>query len=323
MATNTGFLLMAGLGALLFLGRGGPTKKVDAERVAVTGPGGAGPMPGALPAFDIQTYIDGLFGQTATVPAKPPTQFFFPPNVVVTSSGFPGVSSVAPEIVAGTTKAGIDSEGDQTIVASSLEVIRREDIVKQQFVAAANVQPRTWAATVEANRVAAMQQMATAQKIMAANIARQQAAKNIAALRSRNAQEAAALAAMSTQQADDYGFELFQPTINIADTTGEFAINRSVIAGQPVIIQGGDMDDPGPEYYAEPVNLGPIYSESFVISGGMDSPFADSPTRAAFDIRGEMLGQTEYDDPGPAYYAPSVYVPGPVHEITAAYDIGF
>ena len=46
------------------------------------------------------------------------------------------------------------------------------------------------------------------------------------------------------------------------------------------------------------------YSETFVISGGMDSP-------------GDF--GSEYDDPGPEYYAPSVTV----HEITAAYDIGF
>ena len=275
---------MAGLGALMFLGRGGATKTPAVDPALVPGRGGAAPMPGALPAFDIQTYIEGLFGQTATVPEKPPTQFFFPPNVVVTSSGVPGVSSVSPEIITPTTKAGIDSAGDQTIDASSLAVIRQEQIAKQQFAAAANVQPRTWAATVEANRVAAMEQMATAQRIMAANIARQQAAKDIAALRSRNAQEAAALAAMGTQQADDYGFvEVFQPTINIDDTTGDFAINRSVIAGQPIITEGLDMDDPGPEYYAQPArDLSPQYSESFVISGGMDPPSAE--ITAAYDI---------------------------------------
>lgn len=315
MATNTGFLLMAGLGALLFLGRGGATKTPAVDPALVPGGGGAGPMPGPLPGFDIQTYIDGLFGQTATVPEKPPTQYFFPPNVVVTSSGVPGVSSVAPDIIAPTTKAGIDSAGDRTIDASSLAVIRTEQIANQELAAGANAQPRTWAATVEANRVAAMQQMVTAQKIMAANIARQQAAQNIAALRSRNAQEAAALAAMGLEQADDFGFaEVYQPTININDTTGEFAINRSVIAGQPIITQGPDMDDPGPEYYAQPArDLSPRYSESFVISGGMDSP-------TAFDIQVELLGQSEYDDPGPAYYAAPVTT---VHEITASYDIGF
>jgi hypothetical protein len=303
MANNAGLLLMAGLGALMFLGRGGATKKLDADPVVVTGPGGAGPTPGPkpgpLPAFDIATYIDGLFGQTATVPKQPPTQFFFPPNVVVTSSGVPGVSSIAPDIITSTTKAGIDSAGDRSIAASSLEVIRQEEIVKQQFAAAANVQPRTWAATVEANRVAAMQQMATAKKIMAANKARQQAARNIAALRSRNAQEAAALAAMGTQQADDFGFvEVFQPTINIDDTSGEFSINRSVIAGQPIITQGPDMDDPGPEYYAQSArDSSPRYSESFVISGGMDSP--------------AFLGEEED------------YQPTTVHELSAAYDIGF
>jgi len=322
MANNAGLLLIAGLGALLFLGRGGTPKKPDEERMAATGQAGAGAtaatgqagagataatgqagagaMPAPLPKFDIQTYIDALFGDTTTVPPKSPAQFFFPPNVVVSSSGVPGVSSLAPDIVVPTTKAGIDSPGDRTIAASSLAVIRTEQIANQQLAAGANVQPATWAATVEANRVEAMRQMVSAQRIMNASIARQEAVKNIAALRSRNAQEAAALAATNTQQAADYGYvEVFQPTINITDTSGEFSINRSVVAGQPIITQGPDMDEPGPQYYAQPArDMSPRYSESFVISGGMDSPGFAS------------------EDEQPQTVAA-------VHEITAAYDIGF
>jgi len=65
MAINTtGFMLMAGLGALLFLGRGGATKTTDEDERLAMGPGRGGPTPPAVPAFDLQSYIDGLFGLT-------------------------------------------------------------------------------------------------------------------------------------------------------------------------------------------------------------------------------------------------------------------
>jgi len=71
MANNTGFLLMAGLGALLFLGRGGTTKTTDEDNRL---------LGGTRPAFDIGSYIDSLFGEMATVPKQPPLKLLFPRN---------------------------------------------------------------------------------------------------------------------------------------------------------------------------------------------------------------------------------------------------
>jgi len=270
MATNTGFLLMAGLGALLFLGRGGTAKTPDADNRLVTGLGRGGPMPPAAPAFDLQSYVDGLFRDTATVIEQPPMKMFFPAGVVVTSSGVPAVSRSAPDLLTSTTRVQIGGDGGETITASALAVLRSEQIAKQEFQAAANVQQRTsapgsqyfWAATVEANRIEEERQRKFARDLIA---------KNIAAQLARNQAVVSGTRADQERLADPFS-----------------------LAGQPIIVAGLDeFEEPAPQY-----------SETFVISGGMDFP-------------GDF--GSEYDDPGPEYYAPSVTV----HEITAAYDIGF
>ena len=298
MATNAGFLLMAGLGALLFLGRGGAAKTTDEDNRLAMGQGrggptpmpAAGPMPKVLPAFDLQSYVDGLFGDMATVPEQPPMKMFYPRNVVVTSSGVAGITKPSPDLITRTTKAGIDSQGDQSIVLTSLEIQRLEALAKQAFNAGANVSGPAPGETEAFYRVEDMRQMVVAQQLLAAARSRQVATKAIAALRSRNAQEAAVRAAGSVDDS-------YQPVI-ISDGLGLFSsdstVTTTVTAGQDILT---DMDDPGPEYYPQPVNLGPIYSESFVISGGMDSP-----------------GFASEDE------QPSVIT---VHELSAAYDIGF
>jgi hypothetical protein len=288
MATNAGFLLMAGLGALMFLGRGAGTKTTDEDNRLAMGqvPGGPTPAP-----FDLQSYIDGLFGDMATVPELPPLKMFYPRNVVVTSSGFPGITKPAPDLITRTTKAGIDSQGDQSIVESSLDILRLQQLTKQRFDAAANVgDPAT--DTLTRNRVEEMRQMVEAQQLIAAAKSRQAATKAIAALRSRNAQESAARAATSVDDS-------YQPVI-ISDGLGLFSsdstVSTTITAGQDIATY---RDDPGPEYYPQPVDFGPIYSESFVISGGMDSP--------GFASEDEQPYQSVTT----------------VHELSAAYDIGF
>ena len=142
MPNNTGLLLL-GLGALLFLGRGGTGKQVDKDNRIITGSGGGGMPMAPLPAFDIAGYVDALFSQTATVPGQPPMQFFFPPSRVVTSSGVPAVINPPPDIITPTTKVAIGGDGGETITASSLAITRREQIEKQQFAHAANADRRT------------------------------------------------------------------------------------------------------------------------------------------------------------------------------------
>jgi hypothetical protein len=288
MATNTGFLLMAGLGALLFLGRGGATTKTtDEDNRLLVAPGRAGPMPLGLPAFDLQSYVDQLFRDTTTVPKQPPMTGFFPRAVVVTSSGVPGVARPAAELITPTTKVEIGGAGGETITASALAVLRSEQLAKQRFDAAANVQPRTWAATVEANRVEEMRQMVEAQRLIAAARSRQVATKAIAELRSRNAQEAAARAVNPVKDSyqaaiiiDDYGW-----------MSTDTAVRTTATAGQDIV-----SDDPQGTPTIN-VDFTPQYSETFVISGGMDTP--------------AYFGEEED------------YQPTTVHEVTAAYDIGF
>jgi len=282
MATNTGFLLMAGLGALLFLGRGGAAKTADEDSRLLTGQGGGGPIP---PAFNLQSYVASLFGEMATVPVQPPMGFLFPPDVVVTSSGVPSITKPAPDLITPTTKVQISGDGGETITASALAVRRSEDIAKQQFEAAANVQRRTsapgdqyfWAASVEANRIEEARQRQFARDLIAKNIAAQSERNQVVVARTRADQE---------RLADP--FSLAGLPISVPDPSGEIDVDFT-----------------------------PQYSETFVISGGMDSP-------SAFDMQVAMLGQFEYDSPGPEYYAPTIYAPSAtVHEITAAYDIGF
>jgi len=144
---NEGMLLMVGLGALALFG----ARKTPSP---VPGSGSSGMFPpGGSPAFDIAGYIQTLFGQTATVPEQPPVAFFYPKSAVVTSSGVPAVVHTAPEIITGTTKVQIGGEGGQTIVASSLEIIRQEQLDKQRFQAAANVQTPKTEATAAFNRL--------------------------------------------------------------------------------------------------------------------------------------------------------------------------
>jgi hypothetical protein len=245
-------------------------------------------MPGAAPAFDLQSYVDSLFSETATVPEPPPLTFFYPPEVVVNSSGVPGVSKVAPELLTKSTKPGVGG-GGESITASALDILRLQQLAKQRFDAAANVGVPPTQDTRTANRIAEMRQKVDAQQLIAAARSRQVATREIAALRTRNAQEAAARAASSV--GDSY-----LPVI-ISDGLGlrfsDSTVSTTITAGQDILY----MDDPGPEYYPQPVDFGPIYSESFVISGGMDSPGFASEDEQPSGIT--------------------------VHERTAAYDIGF
>jgi hypothetical protein len=220
MPDNTGILLL-GLGALLFLGRGGiPTP--DEDNRLVTTQGRRLPMPLPRPAFNLQSYIDGLFRDTASAPVQPPVQFFQPRDVVVTSSGVAGVVKTPPELITQTTKVAIGGDGGETITASALAVKRSEQITQQRLAKPA-VEERP-------------------------------------------------------------------PTINFYVDDDEWTMNPFATAGQPITVDDSDDGD-----FID-VDFTPEYSESFEISGGMDSPaFAEDEQ-------------------------PSVEA---VHEITAAYDIGF
>jgi len=302
MANNTGFLLMAGLGALMFLGRGGAPQRTDEDKRLLAGQGRGGPMPMAgpmptakpmAPAFNLQSYVDSLFGDMATVPVQPPVTFFYPKPELVTGSGVPAVVHTAPEIITPTTKVQIGGDGGRTIVASSLAIIQQEQLDKQRFQAAANVQTPKTEATAAFNRDEEARQRAFADKL-------------IKAARDAQANRNAAVVAKTREEQENIARGL-----NPDGSAKTLGPGMSVIvAGQPIVVAGvgGDLD----------VDFTPEYSETFVMSAGMDSPGSPS----AFDI--PMLGQSEYDDPGPEYYAPSVYAPSfTVHEITAAQDIGF
>jgi len=277
MANNTGFLLMAGLGALMFLGRGGTTKPADEDSRLSSG-GGGGPM---APAFNLQSYVDSLFGDMATVPVQPPVTFFYPKPVVVTSSGVPAVVKTAPEIITPTTKVQIGGAGGETIVASSLAIIRQEQLDKQRFQAEANVQTPKTEATAAFNRDEEARQRAFADKL-------------IKAARDAQAKRNAAVVARTRLQQENIARGL-----NPDGSAKTLPLGMSVIvAGQPIVVFGQD------EFASEDeqafVISSPEYSDSFVISGGMDSPgFA-----------------SEDEQP----YQPTT-TPG--HEITAAYEIGF
>ena len=261
---NGGLILLAGLGALLFLGRGAPAKKPDEDKRFVASMGGGGPTP---PKFDIQTYIDDLFGYTASVPVQPPVQFFFPPSTVVTSSGVPAVSETAPSIITPTTKVQIGGEGGETITASSLAVVRSEEIVKQNFAAAANVQRRTWNATIEANRIEEERQRKYARDLIAKNIA---------------AQKAALLASRERQEAVFPIAPPYQPTINFNANDDDWTINPFSKPGQPIsVIDYSGIDDDAEDGFTatgtyssgvSSVDFSSISDDEFVISGGMDSP---------------------------------------------------
>jgi len=254
MATNNGFLMIAGLGALMLLGRGGSAGTSDEDNRLVMGQSRSGPIP---PAFDLQSYIDGLFSETATVPQQPPMTFFYPRDHVVTSSGVPGMSEAAPELITSTTKVQIGGDGGETIEASALAVLRSEQLARQRFDAAANVFSPPPGETAAANRAEEARQRQFARDLIAKNIAAQSA-------RTRADQERLA--------------------------------NPGSAAGQDIWISGHD-EFADPDFVQESYVPTPQYSETFVISGGMDSP-----------------GFASEDE------QPSVIT---VQELTAVYDIGF
>ena len=258
MPNNNGLLLLAGLGALLFLGRGGAAKKPDEDKRFVASIGGGGPT---SPAFNIQSYIDDLFGYTASVPVQPPVQFFFPPSTVVTSSGVPAVSETPPSIITPTTKVAIGGEGGETITASSLAVVRSEQIAKQRFAADVNVQPRTWGATIEANKIAEEAQRKVARERMAFNIA---------------AQKAALLASREGQEAVFPISAPYQPTINFNANDADWTMNPFSKPGQSIsVIDYSGIDDDADDGFTATGTYSSGVStvdDEFVISGGMDSP---------------------------------------------------
>jgi hypothetical protein len=301
MANNTGFLLMAaGLGALLFLGRGGTTTTADEDNRVLPGGGGGGPTP---PAFNLQSYVDSLFGETATVPVQPPVTFFYPKPVVVTSSGVPAVVHTAPEIITPTTKVQIGGDGGETIVASSLAIIRQEQLDKQLFQAAANVQTPKTEATAAFNRDEEARQRAFADKLVKA--ARDaQAKRNAAAVaRTREQQEYISMGLNPDGSAKTlpagmsvigFDYSAGPPVIAIDESTGRWTYSEQSEsqAGRTITVEGStEVID---------VDFSTGFHESFVISGGMDSPgFA-----------------SEDEQP----YQPATTT---VHELTAAYDLGF
>jgi hypothetical protein len=265
MPDNSGLLLL-GLGALLFLGRGGVAKQVDEDNRFITGSGGGGmPMPPA-PAFDIQSYIDGLFGQTVEAPVQPPVSFFQPRSVVVTSSGVPGVSSVAPELITPTTKVAIGGDGGETITASALAVKRSEQIAQQEFEYAANVQPRNLAATVEANRIEEARQREFASRLIAERRIAQLRANNAVIAQTRQAQERLVLPPVESRP----------PTIAVPERIGDFTyqgdeelLSMDTRAGADIIVSAAT-----PSVEISDVDFSSISDDEFVISGGMDSPIS-------------------------------------------------
>jgi len=276
---NEGMMLLVGLGALLLLG-GRKTQPTVQEQISGSRSGSPGMFPPeGFQAFDIAGYIDTLFGETAVVPEQQPMTFFYPRDVVVTSSGVPAVIKTAAEIIAPTTKVQIGGEGGETITASSLAVIRTEQIKKQNFAAAANVQlPKT--ETYALNRVEEMRQRVVAQQLLSAARAAQDIKRLQALNRSREVQE----------DAVKVRNEFIHPTINVDAADPDWTFNTSGSAGQPIGVRATTEEID--------VSFQPQYSESFVISGGMDSP-------------------TVYfsEDEQPVGVA--------VHEVTAQYDIGF
>jgi len=295
---NEGMLMLVGLGALLMLGsrQGKPTVQ---ETITGAGSGTPGMFPPeASPAFDIAGYIQTLFGETATVPVQPPVTFFYPKSAVVTSSGVPAVVKTAPEIITPTTKVQIGGDGGETIVASSLAIIRQEQLDKQRFQAAANVQTPKTEATAAFNRDEEARQMALADRLIKA--AREAQAKRNAEVvaRTREQQEniakglnpdgsARTLPVGVGMSVIGFDYSSGPPTINFDEDDGDWTYTSGVSAGQD-IGTGPNLD----------VDFTPEYSETFVISGGMDSPTVYAS-----------------EDEQPAGIA--------VHELTAQYDIGF
>lgn len=212
MPDNTGIFLLAGLGALLFLGRGTAGKAEEDNRLQTIMrgaiPSSGGPSTKPAPGFDIQSYIDGLFGdggllggtgtageadalagELASVPKQPAITFFQPRPVVTTGSGVPAITTTAGELITPTTKVQIGGTGGETVTASSLAIIRSEQIAQQQLQYAANVQPRNLAATLAANQIEEARQKKFADDRVKKNIAAQLAARQASVTGSRAKQE--------------------------------------------------------------------------------------------------------------------------------------
>lgn len=267
MPDNTGLLLL-GLGALLFLGRGGIAKIADKDerymgdlkRLDENGI-----TMQRSPGFNIQSYIDGLFGETATVDAQPKIYSFFPAAGSSTSSGVTAVVPSNMQIITPTTKVAIGGDGGETITASSLEIIRSEQIARQEFAAAANADFRTapkdanyfYAATLEANRLEEARQKAFADNLI----------KKYRADQAKTREEA--------EKAVEIKPVYRQPTINIEareifDETDDddYTINYYSEPGQSISISSDvlSVEVEAVDFSSEGVG------DEFVISGGMSSP---------------------------------------------------
>ena len=278
---NEGMLMLVGLGALLLLGgrQGKPTVQ---ETVNGAGSGSPGMFPPTGTGFDIAGYINTLFGETAMVPVQSPVTFFYPSSVVVTSSGVPAVDQTAAEIITPTTKVQIGGDGGQTIVASSLEIIRQEQLDKQRFQAAANVQTPKTEATDAFIRDENARQVAFATELINAKIAAQSERKTAILAKTRLEQEylsrglnadGSAKALPKTFKVIGHDYTSGAPVINFDENTRSWTYTDTVsgvVAGQD-IGTGANLD----------VDFTPEYSEEFVISGGMDSP---NELTAEFDI---------------------------------------
>jgi len=276
MPNNAGLLLIAGLGALFFLGRGGTAKKPDEDNRLVRGSLPGAPM---APAFELQRYIDGLFRDTATAPVQPPAQYFFPPNRVVTSSGVGGINVSAPDIITPTTKVAIGGDGGETITASALAVRRSEQIAQQQFEYAANVQPRKLAETLEANRIEEARQKKDAADLIAQY---RTAQANVVTARTRAAQEQAKVVVPSVpptiitpRKIGDFTYQIDEEYESL-DLSPGFG-GTITVGAAPLAI--GDFsyidDDDIPSYTGATTFAGEEEDDTFEISGGMSSPIGD------------------------------------------------
>jgi hypothetical protein len=283
MPKNTGLLLL-GLGALLFLGRGGTGKQVDKDNRIITGSGGGGmPMP-PIPAFDIAGYVDSLFSQTATAPVQPPPQFFFPQSRVVTSSGVPQVIKPPPDIITATTKVMIGGDGGETITASSLDIIRREQIAKQEFAAAANSSLRTspegkhyfYAATVEANRIEEERMKKFAADLIAKNRAAQ--------AKTREEQEAAIVQESYIPPViGDFTFTGDGDGLSFGSTVGQPIADPYRIGDFP-IIGDEEVDSSDTTFYEGPTVFAGEEEDIFVTSEGMGTPTVFAGEEEDFQI---------------------------------------
>jgi hypothetical protein len=261
---NEGMLLIVALGALVL--SGGKIGKAPTKVASITGD----TMPLEQPTgngFDIAGYIQTLFGQTATVPEQPPVTFFYPKSAVVTSSGVAAVVKSAAEIITPTTKVQIGGKGSQSIVESSLAIKRQEELDKQRFIAAANAQtPKTEATAAFNLDEEARQRVFADNLIKAARDAQARRNAEVVA-RTREQQEniAKGLKPDGSVRMLPPGMSVIglagPPTINFDEDDGDWTYNYGVSAGQD-IGTGPNLD----------VDFTPVYSETFVLSGGMDSP---------------------------------------------------